>query len=450
MPQPDCRLALLDRTLTAGVDSKRSIGDALHRVAIEDLEHSTNVGLALESLRGRSVLLRTEAQLPTVLALLALDGIAQRLILGLPDLQEEHLPQIVADAAANVVLTDDALSSTPRRDPSEPHVRDVDTEWILFTSGTTGAPKMVSHTLASLTGPLDDGVAANEAPVWSTFYDIRRYGGLQILLRALVGGGSMVLSNARESVTDFLIRAGDSGVTHISGTPSHWRRALMGDAARRIMPKYVRLSGEISDQAILDHLKTFFPRAEVSHAFASTEAGVCFDVRDGLAGFPACYVGMPGAKADLKVEEGTLRIRSTRTASRYLGSNTARIGDREGYIDTGDMVERRGDRYHFLGRREGVVNVGGQKVYPEEIEAVLNRHPAVQIARVWARKNPITGSVVAADIVLKEAQSDFAAVKENLLQLCREALAPYKVPATLRAVTSLGVASSGKLSRRND
>jgi len=450
MPQPDRRLALLDRTLTAGVDSKRSIGDALHRVAIEDLEHSTNVGLPLESLRGRSVLLRTEAQLPTVLALLALDGIAQRLILGLPDLQEEHLPQIVADAAANVVLTDDALSSTPRRDPSAPHVRDVDTEWILFTSGTTGAPKMVSHTLASLTGPLDDGVAANEAPVWSTFYDIRRYGGLQILLRALVGGGSMVLSNARESVTDFLIRAGDSGVTHISGTPSHWRRALMGDAARRIMPKYVRLSGEISDQAILDNLKTVFPRAEVSHAFASTEAGVCFDVRDGLAGFPACYVGMPGAKADLKVEEGTLRIRSTRTASRYLGSNTARIGDREGYIDTGDMVERRGDRYHFLGRREGVVNVGGQKVYPEEIEAVLNRHPAVQIARVWARKNPITGAVVAADIVLKEAQSDFEAVKENLLRSCREALAPYKVPATLRAVTSLGVASSGKLSRRND
>src|SRR6202012_3164094 len=113
--------------------------------------------------------------------------------------------------------------------------------------------------------------------------------------------------------------------------------------------------------------------------------------------------GHPSTKgAELKVEDGTLRIRSTRTASRYLG-NRAVLGDAEGFVDTGDMVERVGDRYHFLGRREGVINVGGQKVHPEEVEAVLNCHPAVQISRVWARKSPITGAVVAADIVLRES-----------------------------------------------
>jgi acyl-coenzyme A synthetase/AMP-(fatty) acid ligase len=87
-------------------------------------------------------------------------------------------------------------------------------------------------------------------------------------------------------------------------------------------------------------------------------------------------------------------------------------------------------------------------VYPEEVEAVLNCHPAVQISRVWARKNPITGAVVAADVVLRETRADFARVKESLLQSCRAALSAHKVPVTLRAVTSLGVASSGKLSRR--
>ena len=158
---------------------------------------------------------------------------------------------------------------------------------------------------------------------------------------------------------------------------------------------------------------------------------------------------MPGAKAELKVEDGTLRIRSARTASCYLGSGTAQLGDGTGFIDTGDMVERRGDRYHFLGRREGVVNVGGQKVYPEEVEAVLNCHPAVQISRVWARKSPITGAVVAADVVLRESRTDFGQVKESLLLWCRTALSAHKVPVTLRAVTSLGVASSGKLSRRD-
>ena len=73
-------------------------------------------------------------------------------------------------------------------------------------------PKIVVHTLASLTGPLDDGLVPTDA-VWSTFYDVRRYGGLQILLRSLVGGGSMVLSQADELVADFLIRVGQCGVT---------------------------------------------------------------------------------------------------------------------------------------------------------------------------------------------------------------------------------------------
>ena len=67
---------------------------------------------------------------------------------------------------------------------------------------------MVVHTLPSLAGPLDDGLAVAPGAVWSTFYDVRRYGGLQILLRALLGGGSMVLSSAHEPVGDFLARAG--------------------------------------------------------------------------------------------------------------------------------------------------------------------------------------------------------------------------------------------------
>ena len=123
------------------------------------------------------------------------------------------------------------------------------TEWVLLTSGTTGVPKLVSHNVASLTAPIK---AASGAPVWGTFYDIRRYGGLQIFLRAVVGGGSLVLSSAGESVADHLARLAAHGVTHISGTPSHWWRVLMSSAARTISPRYVRLSGEIADQTMLD------------------------------------------------------------------------------------------------------------------------------------------------------------------------------------------------------
>src|SRR5262249_43645949 len=154
-------------------------------------------------------------------------------------------------------------------------------------------------------------------PIWSTFYDIRRYGGLQIFFRAILGGGSLVLANALESTSDFLIRLAAQNATHISGTPSHWRRALMSPSARKISPQYVRLSGEIADQAILDNLRTVYPRARITHAFASTEAGVGFAVGDGLVGFPASLISEPGAEVELKVEDGSLRIRSTRTATCY-------------------------------------------------------------------------------------------------------------------------------------
>ena len=78
-----------------------------------------------------------------------------------------------------------------------PRIDARETEWILLTSGTSGVPKMVVQGLSTLTAPTT-AAAAREAPVWATFYDIRRYGGLQILLRALLGGGSPALSDATE------------------------------------------------------------------------------------------------------------------------------------------------------------------------------------------------------------------------------------------------------------
>jgi len=80
-------------------------------------------------------------------------------------------------------------------------------------------------------------------------------------------------------------------------------------------PRYVRLSGEIADQAILDHLRAAYPHADVAHAFASTEAGVAFDVGDGLAGFPASLIDEPRAGVEMRVEDGSLRIRSSRIAT---------------------------------------------------------------------------------------------------------------------------------------
>jgi acyl-coenzyme A synthetase/AMP-(fatty) acid ligase len=123
--------------------------------------------------------------------------------------------------------------------------------------------------------------------------------------------------------------------------------------------------------------------------------------------------------------------------------------DSEGFVDTGDMIELRDGRYHFVGRRGGVINIGGHKVHPEEIEAVINCHPRVRMSLVKSRKSPVTGAIVVADVVVRPDAAATDALKDEILETCRGALARYKVPAAIRFVPALPVAASGKLVRAN-
>lgn len=470
MPRADFT-ALWQAVRACGDLENRWLHAAEANIALASLRGGTSLDTPPEALRGRSILLRVEPQLTAGMALLELDGLARRIVLCTPDLAAEHLPAVMRTAEVDTVVTDRAMpdidagrqvvnasgaSLQPHAAERQPRER---TEWVLLTSGTTGVPKLVAHTLATLTGAMAAGAMAGATTlgggaVWSTFYDIRRYGGLQIFLRAMLGGGSIVLSSADEPVAAFLDRAGRHGVTHISGTPSHWRRALMSPALHRMAPRYVRLSGEIADQAILDHLRAAFPNADVAHAFASTEAGVAFDVGDGLAGFPASLLQRQDSPVEMRIEDGSLRIRSNRNALGYLGADAPQLAGPDGFVDTGDMIELREGRYYFVGRRGGIVNIGGAKVHPEEIEAVINRHPRVRMSLVRARPNPITGAIVMADVVKAEVApmpadegGDDETVKREILDLCRQVLARHKVPAAIRFVAALDVSASGKIAR---
>jgi acyl-coenzyme A synthetase/AMP-(fatty) acid ligase len=444
--------------------SERYLFAAEANRALNDLADGTALYGHADQLRGRSVVIATKNQLPAALALIELDGVARRVILYPPDLPLGYLPFVIEVAGVDAVVSDGTTAEmgNPKVERFVPcngeitpgssdRSAEFQTEWILLTSGTTGLPKLVVHTLESLAG----GVKRQSAPagqVWSTFYDIRRYGGLQIFLRAVLTGTSLVLSSAEEPTADFLARAGSHGVTHISGTPSHWRKALMSPAVHRMSPEYVRLSGEIADQGVLNRLQSVYQQARVAHAFATTEAGLAFEVNDGIAGFPASLIDST-PNVDMKVEDQSLRIRSTRTASHYLGITASILKDADGFVDTGDLIEIRDGRYYFVGRRDGVINVGGLKVYPEEVEAVINRHPAVHMSLVQTKKNPIMGALVVANVVLKNASqpssSDAGTLRNDILLLCRGALSSHKVPAAINFVSTLTVAESGKLARRD-
>jgi acyl-coenzyme A synthetase/AMP-(fatty) acid ligase len=439
----------------------RTISDARQVVSLTDILGETCLGGRLGELSGRSVLLAVTDQLISGIVMTELDGVARRMLLCPPDLDTEHVKTLIEDAEVDVVVSDhrerraDAAinlvvtAGRPVHAAAQAQTERA-TEWLMLTSGTSGVPKIVRHTLEGLTGAIiADGSARGAPPVWATFYDIRRYGGLQIFLRAIIGGGSMVLSEPGEPIADHVARLHARGVTHISGTPSHWRKLLMSGTASGFDPRYVRLSGEIADQAVLDGLRRAFRKASIGHAYASTEAGVGFAVNDGLEGFPADMAERSSDGVDMKVVNGSLRIRSRRTAHAYVGRHASALTDGEGFVDTGDMVELRGDRYHFVGRRGGIINIGGLKVHPEEIEAVINRHAEVRMSRVKSRCSPITGAIVVADVVLADGDGSVRsdAIRDRILADCRASLAPHKVPAIIRFVPSLDLTAAGKLAR---
>jgi acyl-coenzyme A synthetase/AMP-(fatty) acid ligase len=457
--------SLRDAIDAGGTRPRGCLIGAEQRTALGDLLHGSAIATGAYDLRGRSLLIAAADPFLVAIALIEFDGLARRMTLYPPDLALEHLPYVMRYAEVQAVVGDGSFLSgaslgaaqsvlcTPALNPRVHASQErLPTEWVLLTSGTTGRPKMVLHTLASLAG----AIAARESKtevIWGTFYDIRRYGGLQIYLRAMLTRSSLLLATPQEPVANFLARAAEAGVTHISGTPSHWRRALMSPAAKCIAPRYIRLSGEIADQAILNSLRSFYPGAEISHAFATTEAGVAFDIRDGLSGFPTSILtGASGV--DLKVVDATLRVRSSRTAQRYLGEHPPVLKDPDGFVDTGDVVELRDGRFHFQGRRDSVINVGGLKVHPEEVEAVLNRHPRVRLSLVKRKKNPITGALVVADVVLEGPPApqgkQACELQQAIKQFCRESLAPHKVPAAISFVPALAISKTGKLVRHHE
>jgi acyl-coenzyme A synthetase/AMP-(fatty) acid ligase len=439
----------------------RTLSDARHAASLTDISDQSCLKGRLAELSGRSVLLAVSSQFLASLVMLEIDGIARRMLLCPPDLNTDHLQALIEDAEINAVITDQPdrfaalgigliVTTSEELQPATRGQTERATEWLMLTSGTLGLPKIVGHTLEGLTGAIAaDAPARGSRPIWATFYDIRRYGGLQIFLRAVIGGGSLVLSEPGEALADHIARLNEKAVTHISGTPSHWRKLLMSGAASAFSPRYVRLSGEIADQAVLDGLHQAFPQSSIGHAYASTEAGVGFAVNDGLEGFPADMIGPNRDGVEMKVVDGCLLIRSRRAAHAYVGRRAGALTDDEGFVDTGDMVELRGDRYHFVGRRGGIINIGGLKVHPEEIEAVINRHDAVRMSRVKARKSPITGAIVVADVVLADGfdASQGNDIKTRIIADCRENLAPHKVPAMIKFVEKLEITAAGKLAR---
>jgi acyl-coenzyme A synthetase/AMP-(fatty) acid ligase len=175
----------------------------------------------------------------------------------------------------------------------------IETDWVLYTSGTTGTPKAVRHSLHSLSKAIKQGSQKN---TWGLIYEPCRMAGLQVILQALNSRESLFVPDSNMNFTDKIQEMVKNEVSALSATPTIWRNILQVKCSRKWNLRQVTLGGEIVNQSIINALKSRFPDARITHIFASTEAGAAFSVNDGLEGFPANFLdnGPNGMKIEIR------------------------------------------------------------------------------------------------------------------------------------------------------
>jgi acyl-CoA synthetase (AMP-forming)/AMP-acid ligase II len=314
----------------------------------------------------------------------------------------------------------------------------------MMTSGTTGRPKVAVHSLESLLSRVRGAASfpANREGKWLLTYQPTGFAGVQVILTAVLSRGLIVVPEQR-TPAGFYEAARRHKVTQVSATPTFWRSLLMVAEPGTLVLRQITLGGEAADQATLDRLKAAFPESRITHIYASTEAGVVFAVHDGFEGFPKAWLEQPNQGAELRIRDGFLQIKTKNLMSGYASSEQNQPLLDDGWLSTADRCEIRGDRVYVLGRQDSTINVGGSKVYPLAVETFLLGLPGVAEARVFGVKNPVSGALVAAEVVLR-AGEDPEQAKPRILTACREGLAGYQVPRIFKIVDSIKVAASGK------
>lgn len=393
--------------------------------------------------------------------LLALDGAVAGLLLLAPALPAETINALMVQAGASALRTDrldlagieppagvgnmrETQLSWGETQPSwgETQPSRGETRWLMTTSGTTGIPKIVRHSLASLSRSVR--AMAPPLPKWGLVYEPSRFAGLQVVLQALLGGGELIAPDPSHDVGERLRFLARHGCTHLSATPTLWRKLLMLPEAALLAPQQVTLGGEIADAGILKALGVRYPGARITHIYASTEAGVGFSVKDGRPGIPASYLGDGIGGARLRVRGGELWIRPP--GDDHWSRADHIESDAEGYLRTGDLVREDGDRVYFLGRDSSVINIGGTKVHPEDVEAIINEHPDVAAAQVSSRPNPLVGALLTLTVA-PNAGIDAVAFKASVKQWCKDRLPREAQPATIKVVDAIAVTAAGKTAR---
>jgi long-chain acyl-CoA synthetase len=302
---------------------------------------------------------------------------------------------------------------------------------IVFTSGSSGKPKGILHDYDRV---LAKFVADRKGWRAILFLMMDHFGGINTLMSCLAhdGLGICVAQRSPEIVCQ-VIEAADADL--LPTTPTFLNMLIASGVWRQRRLSSLRLityGAEPMSAVTLRRVASALPDVELKQTYGLSELGV---LRSRSADRGSLWVKVGGAGFETRIRDGILHIRSVSNMVGYL--NAPNVIDDDGWMNTGDIVEERDGMIRFLGRESEVINVGGQKVFPSEVEGVLLEARGVAEATVYGVKSPLLGQAVCARVSLIDNEDPSEAIR-RLRSFCLERLAKYKVPMRIEFVELIG------------
>jgi acyl-CoA synthetase (AMP-forming)/AMP-acid ligase II len=292
---------------------------------------------------------------------------------------------------------------------------------VLFSSGTTGRSKATVLDFAKALARYGE---VRKPKRTLGFLNLDHIGGINTLLHTLSQGGTLV--TLAERTPDAVCAAiGDARVEVLPTTPTFLNMLLISGAHTRhdlSSLELITYGTEPMPLGVLRRLTAALPNVRFKQTYGLSELGI---LSTRSRSNDSLWVKLGGEGFDYRIRDGVLWVRSDMAMLGYL--NAPAPFDDEGYFNTQDAVETDGDYVRILGRKSEIINVGGEKVYPSEVENVLLELPFVADATVSGRPSHITGQVVTATIKLTEP-ADPRDVTRRVRTHCGRRLEPFKVP----------------------
>ena len=292
---------------------------------------------------------------------------------------------------------------------------------VLFSSGTSGQPKGMLHDLARVA----EKFRRQRTPVVAIpFLMLDHFGGINTLL-AITSSLGTVVTVADRSVASICAAIARHRVQLLPATPS-FLTLLMASSAHREhdLSSLTRITygTEVMPQATLDRVRAAFPGVVLQQTYGLSEVGV---LRSQSRDDGSLWLRIGGEGFRTRVADGVLWIKSDYAMVGYLNAPSEFDGD--GWFNTHDEVEVDGEWFRILGRETDLINVGGQKVYPAEVEGVVLEVDNVRDVAVQGEKHALLGQIVVATVVLEQPEP-VESVKKRLRRVCTGQLASFKVP----------------------